>query len=138
MNDTQRNTTYGTPAEQGKRAGKAENVTRERMTRQRPGAWMRRTTKISELGQCWIDNAREEARRLAAGADIAEYLHDRDFEIARIDAEGVLVRLQTRKIAGHEVEIALAERPDLPYGLVYTDGYQTDCIRVDIKGDDGA
>jgi len=133
MNETKQNATYTTPAEQGHRAGKAENVTRGRMTRQRPGAWMRRTTSISELGRCWIDNAREEARRLAAGADIAAYLHDRGFEIARIDAEGVLVRLQTRKIVSHEVESALAERPDLPYGPVHTDRYQTDCIRVDIK-----
>ncbi len=133
MNDTQRSITYGTLAEQGNRAGKAKN-----MTRQRPGAWMRRTTRISELGRCWIDNAREEARRLAAGADIAEHLHDRGFEIARIDAEGVLVRLQTRKIASHEVEIALAERPDLLCGLVYTDRHQTDCIRVEIKWRDEA
>jgi len=29
--------------------------------------------------------------------------------------------------------MVLAERPDLPYGLVDTDWYQTDCIRVDIK-----
>jgi len=61
--------------------------------------------QISELGRCWIDNAREEARRLAAGADIAEHLHTRGFEVARIDAKGALVRLQTRKIARHEVEM---------------------------------
>jgi hypothetical protein len=95
--------------------------------------WMKRTNNPDELPACWIANAREEARRLAAAADIAEHLHQRGFVIAAIDPEGVLVRLTARRLQAHEVQLVVDERPDLSTGLVHIDFEWKDCIRVELK-----
>ena len=95
--------------------------------------WMQRTNNPDELLQCWILNAREEARRLAAAADIAEHLHQRGFVIAAIDPDGVLIRLHTRRLQAYEVQIVIDERPDLAAGLAYRDTNWPDCVRIELR-----